>query len=290
MMLCHTKQKNSTLHNNISNIHLIIIQNTPFIIMVSPLSSRIFNLEAKAKIKTSSTSAINAKTQPWHIENRRKRISGYTADGESRSQSVNAEKQLRADQVEAHAKKRKIEEKNFQAYNIKNDLAKAGIEYSPRSRALPVGMIDMSKVELIMSSKYKADYLSQSDDKKDTEDNVCLKDNTEIFSSLISATRYFYNGTRKKFRSSQHRRVTTKQADSIASSSSTTLNTSCPSESPLSSESEDDKLSAVKFHLPGLAEKVEEYKLSSIFFKILSSSNGKEVELGSALMSCNTAR
>lgn len=249
--------------------------------MVSPLSSRIFNLEAKAKIKTSATAAVNAKI-PWHIENRRKRISGYTADGESRSHSVNAEKQLRADQVEANAKKRKVEESNFQAYNVKNDLANAGIKYSPRSRALPVGMIDMSKVELIMSSKYQPDYLSQNN--TDNQDSTFMDYNAELFSSMISETRHFYNGKQKKFRSSQ--RVAIK-ADSVTSS--TTMNTS-PSESPFDSDSEDEKAPIVDALLPGLVEKVEEYKITSTVSKMCSASEGKLIELGTALMSCNTPR
>ena len=247
--------------------------------MVSPLSSRIFNLEAKAKIKSSTASSVSSGSVkiPWHIENRRKRISGYTADGESRSQSVNAEKQLRADLVEATAKKRKIEEINFQAYNVKNDLAKARIEYSPRSRALPVGTIDMSKVELIMSSKYNPE------NRKDTG---VVEYNFDTLTSMICATRNFYNGPRKKFRSSQT--VPEKKADSVTSS--TTMTTSSPSESPFDSESEDEKTSMNDIILPGLVAKVQEYKTTSTVSKICSSSNGKLMELGEALMACSTAR
>lgn len=223
---------------------------------------------------------------PWHIENRRKRISGYTADGESRSQSVNAEKQLRADQVEAHAKKRKIEEKNFQAFNVKNDLAKAGIEYSPRSRALPVGTIDMSKVELIMSSKYELDHRISTDSKGNIAQNedISAQYNTDTFASLISTTSHFYNGRQNKARSSQR----VPKPDSVTSS--TTLNTSSPSESPFDSESEDENTPLTKIVLPGFVEKVEEYRISSVLSKIFRSSEGKIIDLEKALVSSITAR
>ena len=123
--------------------------------MVSPISSRIYNLEAKARIKSHFKTNVN-NNLPWQIENRTKKISGYTADRESSpALFVNAEKNLRAEQVEAFAKKRKIEELNYQAYNAKNDLVNAGIEFVPKSKALLEGTIDMKNVELVMSSKYR---------------------------------------------------------------------------------------------------------------------------------------
>ncbi len=256
--------------------------------MVSPLSSRLVTLTLKAKIKSSTASSVNASNSkiPWHIENRRKRISGYTADGErSGSQAVNAEKQLRADQVEAHAKKRKIEEKNFQAHNVKNDLAKAGIEYSPRSRALPVGTIDMSKVELVMSSKYKPEQHSQTNGigGHDQEDISALY-STETFASLISSTRHFYNGRRKKFRSSSQR---VENSESVTST--TTMNTS-PSESPFDSGSEDENTPMTKFVLPGTIEEVKDYKIHSTVAKVFSLAEGKMMDLERALVCSSMAR
>jgi len=84
--------------------------------MVSPLSSRIYNLEAKAKIKNLKPSLTNDSKLPWQIENRRKRISGYIADKESESVVVNTQKQHRAEQVESLAKRRKVEQQNFKAH------------------------------------------------------------------------------------------------------------------------------------------------------------------------------
>ena len=132
----------------------------------------------------------------------------------------------------------------------------------------------MSKVQLIMSSKYNPEH---------AKDTGVIEDNLETYASMICATRNFYNGPRKKFRSSQ--RVPEKKADSVTSS--TTMNTSSPSESPFDSESEDEKTTMNDLILPGLVEKVQEYKTTSTVLKIW---DGKLMELGKALMTCNTAR
>ena len=116
--------------------------------MVSPLSSRILNLEAKAKINIRAPVTHNTK-----------RTSGYSADKESTktSEDIQPKKQDRVNQVESQAKKRKLEELNFQAANAREDLRQNGIQCLPgligRSRALPVGAVDMSTVKLIVRSK-----------------------------------------------------------------------------------------------------------------------------------------
>ena len=164
--------------------------------MVSPLSSRILNLEAKAKI---NREIIHAPLPPtagrtWIRSNSKsKRVSGYSADRESASVSVpiQYEKQKRVDQVEAQAKRRKIDELNFQAANVREDLKESGIQCRPglfgRSRALPIGSVDMSTVKLIVRSKGQPCHEAVS--RKLPPDEV---PSTETYSDLLIACQSFY--------------------------------------------------------------------------------------------------
>ena len=154
----HTKVNNNSCRKCASSLPLLECSQNfsgTFIIllscrrtMVSPLSSRILNLEAKAKINIRAPVPHNPK-----------RTSGYSADKESTktSEVVQAQKQDRVNQVESQAKKRRLEELNFQAANARDDLRQNGIQCLPgligRSRALPLGTVDMSTVKLIVRSK-----------------------------------------------------------------------------------------------------------------------------------------
>lgn len=246
--------------------------------MVSPLSSRIYNLEAKVKIKN-STEARKSYKLPWQIENRRKRISGYVADRESPSMVVNDEKQLRAEQVQGHAKKRKIEEQNFEAHNVKNDLANAGINFVPRSRALPEGSIDMSNVELIMSSNYLPDKRSTTNA---TSNNYRSSiDVTLDYMSLIDATKDHYKATKANKKNEKVR----SKALSTTSTSSTTGDSS-----PCDSDYFEDDHFFTASTLPGLAEKVNMFKHSNTISDFLSSSKNNFINLHDALSICDSAR
>jgi hypothetical protein len=173
--------------------------------MVTPLSSRIIDLEAKVKIKNASNHKHVASTKlPWQLESRRKYISGYTADTDSHSQIVPAKKRFRAEQVEANAKRRKIEEENFQAHNIKKDLANAnskvntGVKYSPRARNLANDSIDISNVNLVMAKDYRPDIVR--DIRLDW--NMRAYNNSfSAYASLIDTAKPFYkdNGHRTGF-------------------------------------------------------------------------------------------
>ena len=71
--------------------------------MVSPLSSRILNLEAKAgSVNCPPFVSLKHNTrQEWHRFTREKRVSGYSADKESTQSGVSASaaKQKRAELV-----------------------------------------------------------------------------------------------------------------------------------------------------------------------------------------------
>ena len=247
--------------------------------MVSPISSRIYNLEAKARIKSHFKTNVN-NNLPWQIENRTKKISGYTADRESSpALFVNAEKNLRAEQVEAFAKKRKIEELNYQAYNAKNDLVNAGIEFVPKSKALLEGTIDMKNVELVMSSKYRRNYSSniQNHSIRDTYFFEMMNDCVGLFE--ISKDFYRSHGKQRKIRTSLHK---------VTSSTSGTSGTGTSlSSSPCDSESEEETTSTA-YLMPRLTEKVNViHSNSGSIYKLLSSSNDDVISLEDALISSN---
>ena len=164
--------------------------------MVSPLSSRILNLEAKAKI---SRDIIHAPLPPtadraWARGNlKTKRVSGYSADRESQRPSppIQSAKQKRVNHVETQAKKRRIDELNFQAANVREDLKESGIQCLPglfgRSRALPVGSVDMSSVKLVVRSKGQPCHEATSS-KLPADQVPC----TNTYSDLLYACQSFY--------------------------------------------------------------------------------------------------
>ena len=253
--------------------------------MVSPLSSRIYNLEAKVKIKNSTQTRKSYKL-PWQIENRRNRISGYVADRDSPSMVVNSEKQLRAEQVQGHAKKRKTEEQNFEAHNVKNDLANAGVNFVPRSRALLEGSIDMSNVELIMSSNYSPENKKSSTvvaTSGGSDDRSSINDVTSDYSSLIDATKDHYKAdkTNKK----NERKVRNKALSTTSTTGSTTGDSS-----PCDSDYFEDDHFVTASTLPGLAEKVKTFKHSSAISDFLASSKNNFMNLHEALAICKSAR
>ncbi len=227
--------------------------------MVSPLSSRIYNLEAKAKIKNRKHLNNVTHSLPWQLESRTKRISGYTADRESPSVVVNFKKQNRADVTEAFAKKRKIEELNFQAYNVKNDLENAGVDFVPRSKALPEGFIDMSGVTLIKSSEYTGTRNApQTSDFYESAYELMVG-----LETMIKSSEEFYKGNGRQHK----KRKNNVFIKALSITSSTTYGTSLSS-SPCDSEFEEESTPSV---LPTIVENpldigasaTKEYLLSS---------------------------
>lgn len=253
--------------------------------MVSPLSSRIYNLEAKVKIKNCKLLQTNNQNLhvPWQIESRTKRISGYTADRESEEEQVNEQKQHRSEQVEAEAKKRKVEELSFQAHNVKNDLANAGVEsFVPKSKAFPKGSIDMSNVELIMSSQYS----SVKAQKTDCEFNQIFlfpEDLKSTYIEMVEASKEFYKAQGKI-----QKKVAFPKASSITSS--TTNYTTSLSSSPCDSDSEDFCSTPTPGNnsLPSLTEATETVNMCNkciAICNLLSSSKISLISLEEALIS-----
>ena len=181
----------------------------------------------------------------------RVRPSGYTADQESNgsssihsgaglfvlgdagvpnftmdTSSVNPTKDRRASQIAEHSRKRKVEELNYSAVTVKEDLKLAGKSYEHatqlRSRALPVGSVDLSKVRLVTSGTYdemqqcKAQQPSRMVSRRSTSitslneegddmhrDSIdAARSSKNVYDALIADTRQHYNICPKKQRRS----------------------------------------------------------------------------------------
>lgn len=171
------------------------------------------NAEAKASSKYGSLNSGIGLSE-WQRRAQKRAIgsvSGYSADrsdiesppaslsssssnrgSNSKDLATNNLKEIRARQVEFMAKKRKTEENNFQAFNVKNDLARAGVYSLPamRSRALPRGAVNMSSVKLILvsdKSPYPGD-LQNTDVAKEESFSF----DYDAYSELFKAAQYFY--------------------------------------------------------------------------------------------------
>ena len=219
--------------------------------MVSPLSSRILNAEAKANINGSSTYAHMPLTanviEDWQRRaNAKKRVSGYSADRSDHGSLLTGvssldSKAIRANQIEQHAKRRRTEEASFQAFNARNDLAKAEVQclhgLIGTSRALPHGSVNMDRVKLVVVSRDKP-YNYESDLEGDIQGDVEVveKNNNvslyEDYIQLLCCSQHFYT---------IEGRIPTPSEEAsrnLESVSNTTMTTNTPTE--CSSDSEGD--------------------------------------------------
>jgi hypothetical protein len=171
--------------------------------MVSPLSSRILNAEAQAKIAiyyppVNNPLAVNV-IEDWQQRAKsNKRVSGYSADRSDHeilpSRFCSLDKAVRAQQVGNHAKRRRTEEASFQAFNARSDLANSGVNCLPgligRSRALPHGSFNMNEVKLIVVSRNNP----YEDDIEPIESVNKTNDisSNEDYMQLISCSQHFY--------------------------------------------------------------------------------------------------
>jgi hypothetical protein len=195
------------------------------------------NAEAKANIncRANSYRPLTAHVIGEWQRRAKKRVSGYTADrseGESPPASLysvdkeSGQKEMRARQVESLAKRRKIEESNFQAFNVKNDLAKAGIHSLPgtRSHPLPRGSVDMDKVQLVKSSKetpYVGDQTVSNDVKGNRTPDWHLQHRIEDYSDLYKQVHHFYTSKHQIPTPSEEAGTKSERSSSISSNSST---------------------------------------------------------------------
>lgn len=137
--------------------------------MVSPLSSRILDLEAKAK-------SINC-PQFQEAAQIKKDSSAFVQKTE--------------EFVGLDAKKRKIEELNYQAANVHADLARAKIQHESnpaerKLRAFPHGSANINEVKLINVSK-NTPYVEE------VTTNSSELFNVSVFSDLIRSSEQFYS-------------------------------------------------------------------------------------------------
>jgi PAS domain-containing protein len=180
--------------------------------MVSLLSSRIMNAEAKANSKYRPLTAANVLGEWGQLRGAKKRDaststsngsgsgSGYSADrSESPPDSLSSMQHSTTTTYESLVKKRKTEVDTFQAFNVKNDLAKAGVQCLPglRSRALPRGSVDMSRVKLVLSSKdnpYLGDQCEpgHGNGNGNGHGHTTRIHSSEDYSDLFKATQQFY--------------------------------------------------------------------------------------------------
>ncbi len=193
--------------------------------MVSPLSSRILNAEAKANINGRNSIPY----RPLHVNvvkslqmQRKRGVSGYSADHDISTSgspigsesptstsgiSLNMHKEQRANHVEAQARRKRIAELNYQAFNVKSDLSKAGISSLPfigRQKALPPGSVDMSTTELIIATKDSPYYHGtvEGEDANSPQTQGQLVEANDLstattaqdYSSMITSCQHFYNG------------------------------------------------------------------------------------------------
>ena len=231
-------------------------------------SSATTNTDSKmAGVATSAPSAANMlrhNMKSHRSTKPRLRPSGYAADQESNSASSNnscaglflldsenkavavgsadddptGTKDRRASQIAEHARKRKVEQMNYSALTVKEALEMAGKSYTYtsqlRSRALPVGSVDMSNVRLVTAGVYREMQQQQShqpvrvvrcrstsitslDEEGDAMhvdgafDLHVARYSTSIYNALIQDTRQHYNVCPKK------RRVSSANAASASS-------------------------------------------------------------------------
>lgn len=261
--------------------------------MVSPLSSRIMNAEAKANINGRSKYrplTANNVIGEWQIRGR-KRVSGYTAD---RSESPPASlycidkeigpKEMRARQVENLAKRRKTEEANFQAFNVKHDLAKAGVQSLPglRSRALPRGSVNMDNVTLVCVSKespYPGDeFVDDEDDTKRTCQPQ-LQHGVEEYLELLKQAQHFY--TSKEY-------IPTRSEEAAANSRSSTVSSDGTTDNP----SDSDSIFAYEIptKLIDVINSEDKSDADIHYGYITKSMNHSTDTLENALVSCDSAR
>jgi len=168
--------------------------------MVSPLSTRLFNLEATASSMNYPQFAKNNQMsrQGWHqlAHAKRKRLSGYSADKESvhsKSAITSVEKEKRANLIGLASKKRKKDELHYQAVSARSTLAQGGYLYKRSllgtSRALLHEGIDMKATKLITVSK---------DNPYEEKSEKVNAYDLSIYSEMVQSSKQFYslNGNR----------------------------------------------------------------------------------------------
>jgi hypothetical protein len=161
--------------------------------MVSPLSTRLFNLEAKANSVNYPQFMKNNQIsrQGWHQMAQAKRVSGYSADKESvQSNSVitSTEKENRAKSIGLTSKKRKNDELHYQAASARSTLTQGGHLHKRSllgsSRAFPHEGIDTKRAKLII--------VSRDNPYEEKTEMVDVYD-PSIYSEMVESSKHFYS-------------------------------------------------------------------------------------------------
>lgn len=169
--------------------------------MVSQLSSRLFSGNKNSSSgSSSSTKSENTKSQGRSDST----LSGYSADKEGLSVTppVHIDLNLKHKRkfVDNHdpAKRRKLQELNYAASRVKEDLAKAGLPFpsvrASRPRAIPLAKLNMSSVNLVTSKSVSSSpFLSKSSTGLARHD--IATDFGNVYAHLFTMSRPFYGGT-----------------------------------------------------------------------------------------------
>mmetsp|Transcript_12090 Transcript_12090/g.17187 ORF Transcript_12090/g.17187 Transcript_12090/m.17187 type:complete len:432 (+) Transcript_12090:233-1528(+) len=204
--------------------------------MVSSLSSRLLATQAKVLSSAASTSSKANSSSDYNDGRTEKStgLSGYSADMETSRPSIDILRQppssppghinlnygsRRPTSPENQAKRQKLQEKEYEASNVRADLKKAGMAYPSitvgRSRVIPLGKVDMSKVELVHSKNVESSpFLTEA----------LPKSYTTYFASNIGfASCKFASQTMEAYRSRSDRQDNASEVASTASNSSLTL-------------------------------------------------------------------
>lgn len=171
--------------------------------MVSPISSRIKKAEAKANLKRTTFASKNV-TKQKKIPKPKKHTSGYSADKDSPTSSVCSmtlgTKSLRAQTVEENSKRRKMEELNYQAFNVKRDM-EAGVISKESCNPIvddtaslhnkTIKDIDLKKVRQIISQDYDQHNISNDDVMRET---ICNEEEID-YNDLLYSCQHFYSSS-----------------------------------------------------------------------------------------------
>lgn len=180
--------------------------------MVSPLSTRLFNLEAKA-----NSDNYHQFIRNFHQLAHAKRVSGYSADKESvqsNSAITSTEKENRAKSIGLASKKRKNDELHHQAASARSTLAQGGHLHKRSlqgsSRAFPQKGIDMKRAKLITVSRDNP--YEEKTEKVDVYD-------PSIYSEMVESSKHFYSLGGRRLSNDRNNAIQSQEEGSNATNS-----------------------------------------------------------------------
>jgi hypothetical protein len=186
--------------------------------MVSPLSTRLFNIEGKTGSSNYPHFIKNNKiSRQGHQLVQIKRVSGYSADkenGQPNSSTTSVEKEKRAKLIGMASRKRKKDELHYQAATACSTLAQGGHLYK-RSRlvsfrTLPDEGIDTKRTKLISVSR--GNPYEEMTEKVDVYD-------LSIYSEMVQSCKQFYSLGGRRLSNDRKNAIQDQEEDSSATNS-----------------------------------------------------------------------